>query len=132
VLTQAFIPAEIRLDLEDAAKDKVGELTMYIASSAVSISDAIENANQAAAHLGPGPAIVNNTIQATAPLATEIAAQHDAWQPLLSRLEALMRIADAVAEVRFILNHLCPVITKYFQTGSPLDQISMGSRQSSV
>jgi hypothetical protein len=41
-----FIPAEIRLDLKDDANDKVGDLTICVASSLASPIDAIESANR--------------------------------------------------------------------------------------
>ena len=108
-------------------------MTIHTASpSLVSISDVVENADRAAKRLGAGLAIdiVNDAIQA--PLATAIEAQSEAWKSLLSRLDTLMKVGDIVAEVCFILNYLPPVIVKYFQTGSPLDPVNMGSRLSSV
>jgi hypothetical protein len=125
-----FIPAEIRFDLKDNANDKVGDLTICVASSLTSPSDAVESANRAAQQLGSGLTRVNDASQGIATLATEIT---PAWQSLLNRLEALVKIADTVAEVRFIPNYLCPTTAKkYLQTGSPLDQGSMGSCLGSV
>jgi hypothetical protein len=80
----------------------------------VSTVEAVQNAGQAAEQLGPGLPAVNDAIQAIAPLATEIADQFGAWQPLLGRLGALVKVADAVAEVRFILNSLGSAITKNY------------------
>jgi hypothetical protein len=82
----------------------------------VSTGDAVQNASQAAEQLGPGLPAVNDAIQAIAPLATEITAQFDAWQPLLSRLGALVKVADTVAEARFILNYLGLATTKKYFT----------------
>jgi hypothetical protein len=101
-----FIPAEIYLDLKSDANDKSGELTICVASSIVSTGDVVQNTNQAAQQLGPRLAVVNDDIQATAPLATEITAHVDAWQPLLSRLGALVKVADTVAKARFTPNCL--------------------------
>jgi hypothetical protein len=69
----------------------------------VSTCETVQNASQAAEQLGPGVLAVNDTIQAISPLATEIAAQFNAWQPLLSRLGTLVKVADEVAEAHFIL-----------------------------
>jgi hypothetical protein len=128
-----FIPAAMRLDLKDGTNQKVGELTIVVGSSLASTGDAVEHANQAAEQLGPDLAVLNNPIQAAAPLTAEITTQSNAWQPLLSRLGALVKVADTVAEARFILNCLGPSTTKkYIQTGSPLDQVSLGCRVSSL
>jgi hypothetical protein len=128
-LRTTFIPAEICLELKGGRNNKFGELIICVVSSLTPTNDAAQNASQAAQQLHSGLAVVNDAIQATAPLATEITAQFNAWQPLLSRLAALVEIANTVAEVRFILNYLCPAITKtYLRTGSPLDQVSVGSR----
>ncbi|KAF9508877.1 hypothetical protein BS47DRAFT_1397417 [Hydnum rufescens UP504] len=75
---------EIRLDLQGAANDKVGELTICMASSLPPPSDAVGSTNLAVQQLGPGLAMINNTIQAATPLATEVMAQFNAWRPLLS------------------------------------------------
>jgi hypothetical protein len=80
----------------------------------VSTREAVQNASQAAEQLGPGLPAVNDAIQAISPLATEIAAQFNAWQPLLNRLGALVKVADAVAEARFILNYLGSATTKNY------------------
>jgi len=83
----------------------------------------------AADQLGPGLAIVNEAIHATASLAIEITVQFNAWRPLLSRLDTLVQVADTVAKAYFILNYLSPATTKeYLQTGSRLNQFSMRSR----
>jgi hypothetical protein len=64
-------------------------------------------------------------------LATEITVYFTIWQPLLSHLDVLVNVAHAIAEARFILNYMSPAITKkYFHTGSPLNQVSMGSHLS--
>jgi hypothetical protein len=127
-----FISAEICLDLKGGA-NKLGELTICVASSLASASDAVESANRAAPQLGPGPAVVSDAVQATAPLTAEITAQFNAWQPLLSRLGALVKVADTVAEARFILKYLSPATNnKYLQTGSSLDQVGMGCRLSRI
>jgi hypothetical protein len=104
----------MRLDLISDANDKFGELTISVASALTSTTEAVESANRDAQELGPGLAKVNDVIQAATPLATAIIDQSNAWQPLLSRLGVLMKVADAVAEARSILNHLCPTITKKF------------------
>jgi hypothetical protein len=114
-----FIPAEIRLDLKDDANDKVGALTICVTSSLAGPTGAIESASRASQKLGPGLTRVNDANQGIATLATEIT---PAWQSLLNRLEALVKIADIVAEVCFILNYLRHTTAKkYLQTGSPLD-----------
>jgi hypothetical protein len=87
------------------------ELTANVLVSTV---EAVQNASQAAKQLGPGLPAVNDAIQAIAPLATEITAQFDAWQPLLSCLGALVKVVDAVAEAHFILNSLDSAITKNY------------------
>jgi hypothetical protein len=127
-------PADLSLDLKDETNNKCGELKIRIASSLASTRDAVQKASQAAEHLDPGLAVVNDTIQATTPLAIAMTAQSNAWQPLLSRLEALVKVADILAEARFIPHPESPVpaATKYLQTGSPLDQAGMGCCLSSV
>jgi hypothetical protein len=130
----AFIRAEIRLDLKSDADDKFGDLTICVTTSFASAREAVQNANQVAEQLGTGLAVANDVIQAAAaPLASEITAQFNAWQPLLSRLAALVKVADTVAEACFILNYLFPTITEnYLQAGPPLDQVSMGCGLGSV
>jgi hypothetical protein len=128
----SLYPADISLDLKDGANNKFGELKICITSSLASTQEAVQRASQAAEHLVPGLAVVNGAIQGTIPLATDITAQSNAWQPLLSRLDALVKVADVLAEACFIPNHLSPVATNYLQTGSPLDQASMGSCFGSV
>jgi hypothetical protein len=123
--------AEISIDLNGGANNKFGELKIWVASSLASTREAVQDVNQAAEHLDSGLGIVNEAIQATTPLATEITAQFNAWQPLLSRLGALVKVADMLAEVRFIPNHPCST-TKHLQTGSPLDQAGMGNCLSSL
>jgi hypothetical protein len=110
------MPTEIRLDLKGGTNHKFGDLTICVASSLVSTREAI----QAVGDLSSGLAVVNDTCQVATPLVTEITAQLNAWHPLLSRLDALVKVTDMLAEARFILNHPCPMITKYLQTGSPL------------
>jgi hypothetical protein len=133
MLTHVFMAAELHLDLEGDTNGKFGELTLSMASSLASTAEVVENANLAAGQLGPGLAVVENAIQATAPLVTEVTAQFDAWQPLLSRLRALVEVGDMLAEARFYLELSDPASTKRcLQTGSPLDQVSMGSCLSSV
>jgi hypothetical protein len=124
-------PADLSLDLKDGANNKSGELKICIASS---LASTLQKASQAAEHLGPALAVVSDAIQATTPLATAITAQSNAWQPLLTRLEALVKVADILAEARFVPHPECPVpaATKYLQTGSPLDQAGMGRCLSSV
>ena len=97
----------------DGANSKVGELTIHTAPpSLVSVSNAVENADQAANQLGTGLTIdiVDDVIQA--PLATAIEAQSEAWKSLLGYLDTLMKVGDIVAEVCFILNYLRPAIVK--------------------
>jgi hypothetical protein len=127
-------PADLSLDLKDGANNKSGELKIYFTSSLASTREAVQKANQATEHLGPALAVVNDAIQATTPLATAITAQSNAWQLLLSRLDALVKVADILAEARFIPRPESPVpaATNYLQTGSPLDQAGMGCCLSSV
>jgi hypothetical protein len=129
----SLYPVDLSLDLKDGA-NKSGEVKICIASSLASTREAVQKASEAAEHLGPGLAVVNDAIQATTPLATAITAQSNAWQPLLTRLEALVKVADILAEARFIPHPESPVpaATKYLPTGSPLDQACMGCCLSSV
>jgi hypothetical protein len=106
-----FILTELCLVLKNA-NDKFGELTIFVASS--STGEAVQNANQAAEQLGPGLVVVNDAIQAITPLATEITAQVNAWKPLLSRLDALLKVANTVAKACFIPNYLSPATTKKY------------------
>jgi hypothetical protein len=103
-----IIPPEICLDLKSDPNDTFGELTICVASYLASTSEAVKTINQAAQQLGPRLPVVNDTIQATTPLATEITARFNAWQLLLRRLAALVKVADAVAEARFIPNCVSP------------------------
>jgi hypothetical protein len=97
--------------------DQFGELTIWVASSLVSTGEAVQNANRAAEQLGPGVSVVNDAIRATAPFVTQITAQFNAWHPLLSRLGALVKVADMLAEASFISNtsSLRPLRTIYKQ-----------------
>jgi hypothetical protein len=127
-----FIQAEISLDLKNDANDKFGELAICVAFSRASPINVIQSADRATQELESALTRAHdvNTNQATAALAAQMTL---AWQSLLSRLEALVKIADIVAEVRFIPNSLCPTTTNlYLQTGSPLDQVGMGCRLSSI
>jgi hypothetical protein len=71
----------MQLDLKGDMNHKFRDLTTCVASSLVSTHEAVQNANQAAEHLGSRLAIVNHISQAIRPLATEIMAQFNAWQP---------------------------------------------------
>jgi hypothetical protein len=129
-----FIRAEMCLDLKSDADNKFGDLTICVTTSFTSAREAVQNANKAAEQLGTGLAMANNIIQAAAtPLAPEITAQFNAWQPLLSCLAAVVKVADTVAKACFIPNYLFPTITEdYLQAGPPLDQVSMGCGLSSI
>jgi hypothetical protein len=127
------VPADISLDLKSDVNDKVGELTVRVTSSLASTSEAVKNATQTVQPLDPGRDVVNDPIQAITPLATAITDWASDWKPLLDRLAALVKVADAVAKARYILNCLSPMTTKkHLQTGSPLDHVNMGSGLSSV
>jgi signal transduction histidine kinase len=84
------------LDLKSDVDDKVGELTIRVTSSLASIREALKNAEQAAKQLDPTLAVVNDPIQAIAPLATVITDWASAWQLLGDRLAALVEVANAV------------------------------------
>jgi hypothetical protein len=119
--------------LKDDANDKFRELTICVALSLASTAEAVQNTPLAVKQLGPGLAVVNDAVQAVSPLATEITAQFNAWQPLLNRLTTLVKVADLLAEVCFTSDYLCSATAKkYLQTGPPLDQVSMGSCLSSI
>jgi hypothetical protein len=98
----ALVPTREAVQNTSQAAEQLGPEEPTV-NTFVSTRGAVQNASQAAEQLGPGLPAVNDAIQAIAPLATEIVAQFNAWQPLLSRLGALVKVADAVAEARFIL-----------------------------
>jgi hypothetical protein len=98
----------MHLDWKNGANHSVGELTIHVASSLASTTDT------------------------ASALVMEIAVPSDAWQPLLSRLNALVAVADVVAGVR-LTYLLCLMTTeKHLPVDSPLDQTSMGNCISSV
>jgi hypothetical protein len=119
-------PADLSLHLKDGTNNKSRKLKICITSSLTSTREAVQKVSQAAEHLGPGLAIVNDAIQATTPLATAIMAQSNAWQPLLSRLEALVKVADILAEACFILNHLCPWLLSIYKQAHPWIKLAWG------
>jgi hypothetical protein len=113
MLMHSLYPADLSLDLKDGANNKSGELKICVACSLGSTREAVQKASEAVEHLRPPLAAVNDANQATTPLATAITAQSNAWQPLLSRLDALVKVADVLAEARFIPHPESPVPCGY-------------------
>jgi hypothetical protein len=122
----------MHLDWKNGANDSVGELTIHVESSLASTTDTDQILKTSTEQPLPGLAAATGFVGTASAIVTEIAVPSDTWQPLLSRLNALVAVADVVAEVRLTYLRCLMTTEKHLPVDSPLDQTSMGNCISSV